>query len=239
MSIQQPPPEWDDRIDLRKWIDAVFHYKWLILTCALVAAVAATIFGYVIQTPIFEATGGATLPSADGTNGLGLTLRGYQEFATSTPVMDSVAQKLSLETNAGQLRARYSLQLEEDERFITITASAETAEEAFLLASSWIEAYDEQLQAQIQSQFASLKEKASRNMELLGPEVELAEDALTRYNLENPVPVALLEAHIAELGAELSSSEARHSELTSSIIPAQEARFAFLQSGLVGEAGAQ
>ena len=104
MSIQQPSTEWDDTIDLRKWIDALFHYKWLILTCALVAAVAATTFGYVIQTPTFEATGGATLPSADGTNGLGLTLRGYQEFATSTPVMGSVGQKLGRQTNAGQLR---------------------------------------------------------------------------------------------------------------------------------------
>lgn len=235
MSIQQPPTEWDDTIDLRKWIDALFHYKWLILTCALVAAVAATIFGYVIQTPTFEATGGATLPSADGTNGLGLTLRGYQEFATSTPVMDSVGQKLGRQTNAGQLRARYTIQLEKDERFINISASAETAEEAFLLASRWIEAYDEQLQAQIQSKFASLKENASRKKELLGPALELAKGALNKFDLE--YPITAMEARLPSLEDELTNSETRLSELTLTLIPAQETRLASRERVLYGEAG--
>ena len=196
---------------------------------------AATTFGYVIQTPTFEATGGATLPSADGTNGLGLTLRGYQEFATSTLVMDSVGQKLGRETNAGELRALYAVQLQKDERFISISASAETAEEAFLLASRWIEAYDEQLQAQIQSQFAFQNETASREKEFLGPALELAKGALNKFDLENPITA--MEARLLSLGDELTNSETRRSELTLTLIPVQETRLASQESVLYGEAG--
>ena len=49
MSIQQPPAEWDDTIDLRKWIDALFRYQWLVLGCPVVAIAVAAIFGYIIQ----------------------------------------------------------------------------------------------------------------------------------------------------------------------------------------------
>jgi uncharacterized protein involved in exopolysaccharide biosynthesis len=77
--------------------------------------------------------------------------------------------------------------LNRDERFITVTASAETGEEAFQLASRWIEAYDEQFQAKVQEQFTSLRDEATNRVELLTPELTLAEDKLARFDLENPI----------------------------------------------------
>ena len=235
VSTLQPSSEWDDSIELGKWIDALVRYKWLILASTMVAVVAAAIIGYIVQTPTFESTGGATFPSADGAGGLGLTLRGYQEFATSTSVMDAVRQKLGLETSAGQLRARYTFQLEKDEQFITIKASAETADEAFLLARQWIDAYDEEIQAVIREQLTSLKDDAKLTAGRFSPQLTEAEDNLTRFDLENPITT--LEARLSALEAELSSSEARQRELTRSLIPVQEATLASLRSGPHWEPG--
>ena len=235
MSTQQASPEWEDSIDLRQWIDALFRYKWLILASTVVAVAAASIFGYVIQTPTFESSGGATLPSAKADGGLGLTLRGYQEFATSTPVMDAVRQKLGLETNVGQLRARYTFQLEKDERFISVTASAATGEEAFLLASRWIEAYDEQLQAQIRKQFTSLKENANREVESLVPALELVEDDLARFDLDNPI--SILEARYSALEVELTYNETQLRGLLGSSQMPNAGTFTYFEGILPGGSG--
>jgi capsular polysaccharide biosynthesis protein len=235
VSTQQHSPEWEDTIDLRKWIDALFRYKWLILACTVIAIAVATIFSYVIQTPTFKATGGASLPAANADGGLGLTLRGYQEFAASTPVMDAVSQKLGLQPDAGRLRAGYTFQLEKDERFITVTASAETAEQAFQLASRWIEAYDEQVQANIREQFDSLRDETNRQLEIITPELALAEDGLARFDLENPI--ITLEARIPALEAELSGSETQLRGLLDSSRMLDAGSLEYLEGTLPGGSG--
>ena len=127
----------EDSIDLRKLIDALVRRWWVITTIVTAFVVVAFIYNYGFQSSVYESSGGATLPSGNSENGIGLTPLGYQEFASSTPVMESVKEKLDLELSAGQLRNHYSFQINEN-NFITVRATGESAEHAFRLASTWI-----------------------------------------------------------------------------------------------------
>ena len=241
MSTQQPPPTWEDGIDLRRWLDALMRHKWLILGIFAAAVVIGGIANYVVLSPTYQASGGASLPSANGEGGLGMTLLGYQEFASSTPVMDAVGQKLGLQLDASQLRNHYAFEVDQNQRFITVTATAETAEQAFRLASAWLEAYDEQVQAEIQKQFTQLKGSASEQVGLLFSQLTEAEESLARFDLENPI--AIMESRLASLESELINSESRLRELTRSSIPTSEAKLASLQdipdegNGAIGAGG--
>ena len=62
MTTPQPRPDWDDSIDLRKWVDALIRYKFLIVGILVAAVGVATVFSYLVQTPRFESKAGAVLP---------------------------------------------------------------------------------------------------------------------------------------------------------------------------------
>ena len=72
MTAPQPRPEWDDSIDLRKLVDALIRYKFLIVGVVVAVVGVAAVFSYLVQTPRFESTAGAVLPPANGEGGLGL-----------------------------------------------------------------------------------------------------------------------------------------------------------------------
>ena len=133
MTTPQPGSELDDSIDPRKWVDTLIRYKFLILGIVVAAVGLAVVFSYLVQTPRFESTAGAVLPSANGESGLGLSLRGYQELATSTAVMERIGQELGLAP--GLVRNQFQTSTVGEERFISITASAESGEEAFQMAT--------------------------------------------------------------------------------------------------------
>ena len=211
MTAPQPRPEWDDSIDLRKWVDALIRYKFLIVGIVVVAVGVAALFSYLVQTPRFESTAGAVLPPANGECGLGFSLRGYQELATSTAVIEKMRQKLGLALAPALVRNQLKVSTEEGEgyisittfrqagkapfqvatdrgeRLISVTASGETGEEAFQLATQWIQSYDEQVQTVILRQFTDFKHEATLRIELLLPELALVEDRLTRFDRLAPV----------------------------------------------------
>lgn len=122
-----------------------------------------------------------------------------------------------------------------DERFITVTASAETGEEAFQLASRWIEAYDEQLQAKVQEQFTSLRDEATNRVELLTPELTLAEDKLARFDLENPI--GAMESLLSSLEEELTFNETQLRGLLGSSQMNYAGTFMYLEDILPGGSG--
>ena len=95
MAAQNTQEQWEDSIDLRKWIGALVRYKFLILGITMATIGAAALLSYVLLTPTYKSSAGAALPSANGAGQLGLTLRGYQVFATSTPVMEEVTSSLT------------------------------------------------------------------------------------------------------------------------------------------------
>ena len=132
MTTPQPRPEWDDSIDLQKWTYALISYKFLILGFVVVAVGVATVISYLVQAPRFESTAGALLPSAKREGGVGLSLRGYQELAASTAVIERMRLKLGLASTTGLVRNQLQASTDEEQGYISMTTSGKTAEEAFL-----------------------------------------------------------------------------------------------------------
>jgi capsular polysaccharide biosynthesis protein len=224
----------EDGIDLRKWVDILIRQWWLIAAITLTTIAISIIISYGIQTPLYESSGGATLPTGLSDSGIGLTVPGYQEFASSTAVLDRVGEKAGLDSSAGELRNQYEFSVDEN-RFITVTATAGSAEQAFLLASGWIEAYDHEIRSKLQSQFNQLKAESSQNTNLIFSQLDEARKNLARFDLENPLEYQELE--LAALASDLSSREQRLRELTTTAIPGAEARLASLRDLLDEEGG--
>ena len=235
MTAPQPRPEWDDSIDLRKWVDALIRYKFLIVGIVVAAVGVAAVFSYLVQTPRFESTAGAVLPPANGEGGLGLSLRGYRELATSTAVIERMRQNLGLASAPALIRNQLEASTDEKERYISVTASAETSEEAFSLASQWIESYGEKVRDDIQIQFSAQKEDATQKVNALLPEFTAAQDALASFDLDNPLGVR--EGQLSAMEQELASNETRLRLLLASDTGEDPAVRAYLQAILSDTAG--
>jgi hypothetical protein len=235
VNTQQPPPTWEDGIDLRRCLAVLMRHKWLILGIFAAAVVIGSVVNYVVLSPTYRASGGGSLPVANGENDLGTIRLAYQEFASSTQVMEAVGEKLGLKLDASQLRNHYTFTVDQDQRFITVMAMAETPEQAVRLVNAWLEAYDEQIQAEVQQQLAQLKSSASQQVELLLDRLAETEEDLAKSDLENPL--TSMESYLASLDSELLNRQTRLRELTQTSIPADEVKLASLQDILNGGNG--
>lgn len=234
MTAQQPPKDWEDGIDLRQWIDVLIRRWWLVAAIVTVFVMVAIIYSYGFQASVYESSGGATLPTINNEKWTGLTPLGHQEFASSTPVMESVKEKLDLELSPGQLRNHYNFQVDE-KNFITVRATAESAEQAFQLASTWIEVYGQQMQAHLRQEVAQHKSDMAENANLLLDELTSTREQLAEFNLENPA--STMESRLTDLETELSQRKQRLREITINLMPSAEARMASLEGLTTQETG--
>ncbi|MFH1140819.1 MAG: Wzz/FepE/Etk N-terminal domain-containing protein [Chloroflexota bacterium] len=230
MTTQQPDQTWDEGVDLRAAIDALFRHRWLIMALVILAIGAAGVLSYMVMPPTYEPSVVVTLPAAGGTDGLGLPPSGYKEFAASNRVIAAVQQKLGTHQTPSELAGQYDVQLDEASGLLTVTASAETADATLQLASLWVGAFSEQTLAVLRAQLARQKAVAEQAAESLLSDVTKAEDVLAAF--DQKTPISLEEARLSDLEKSLVSSEGRLRELTFVSLPIDEARLAFFQNAL-------
>lgn len=230
----------EESIDLRKLIETLLR-RWRIIAAAVaISAIISVAFSFLFQPPVYESTGSALLPGTGEDTELGLTPQGYLALASSGPVMDSVRQQAGPDSSSGQLRSRFSFSLSPDQS-ISFTASANSAEQSTLLANTWLESYQRELDSKAESQFNQLKEQAAQNIELLLPQLNQAEEELASYDLENDRSLGQLQ--LSALETSLTQGETRFQELMAlslPLLPLNEAGLASqkdLESGSIGGGG--
>ena len=234
MATQQPIETVDEGIDLRSFIDTAIRFKWLVMGLPAAAITFAGLFSFVVS-PSYESSVIVALPAAGGETGLGMTPSAYEEFALSESVMHVVRQNLGLDPNPG---GRYDVQLREDQLredagLLVVTASAGSAEGSFRLASEWVGAFYEQTLALLIEQLATQQAAAEQaSGELLG-ELAIAEDALDA--VDRKASLSLLGSRLSRMEQELVADEGRLQQLTTNLIPIDEARLIFLQDSLALE----
>ena len=128
------------------------------------------------------------------------------------------------------IRNQLSVTMDGKERHISVTASAETGEEAFQSASQWIVSYAEQLEDDIQTQFSVQKEEATQKVDTLLPDFTAVKETLAEYDLENPLGVR--EARLTALEKELTANETQLSRQLGSEIGGDPTVRAYLQAVL-------
>ena len=212
MSTQQPVHRWEDGIDLRQYLEAIVRYKWLVLMTIVVAVAVATIVNFLVLSPTYRSSIVVSLPSADGSDGLGLTPQGYMAFAISGLVVDAVRQQVGSNPDPGAASGTFALESEPSSGLVTITASAQTADAAVGLARVWADVFRQQtlalLQAQLDTQIAvadvTLNE---RLVELTDSEDALADFArISPLSLTEPMLVST-EDGIVVVGSRLAVAE--------------------------------
>ena len=209
------------------------------------AVAVVGVVSYLVLPPRYESSVVISLPVADDESGLGMSPRAYKEFALSSPVMATIDRDIGPFPISDQLRNRYDLQLSPDARLLAVTASAQSAEEAFNLSSGWVDAFYKSTLALIKGQIADQKANSEQAVEGLVAQLTQAEDELATFDRENSI--SLKEARLSGLEAELvggilsgsgedrTGAETRLCQLTLYSIPTDEARLAFLTDALTKE----
>ena len=246
---------WGDSIDLRKLIAFLLRQWQIILGCVGIFASGAAIFSFIIQPTVYQSTTGVIIPLQPTVNQstismiippptigseFGFTPQAYLAFASSTQTLELIRQQLGLRQTVGELRNQLSFALE-NEAFLAVSATAETAEEAFLLADTWSKAYPPQAIARIQNRYTQSLDQANQMISTLQPQLIAKEDALERLKVQNYT--ALLEiqkasltrlsiSRLNSLEGELVASENRLRQLSLISIPKSESAVTLLEERL-------
>ncbi|HEU0020589.1 MAG TPA: hypothetical protein VFR55_02800, partial [Dehalococcoidia bacterium] len=234
MATQPPSFTSEESIDLRQIIESLLR-RWRIIAATLaMSAITGVGFSFLFQPAVYESSGSTRLPVTGLDTGLGLTPGGYLALASSGPVLDSLRAQPGLESSPDQLRRQFRFDLPEDQT-ISFTASANSAEQSFLLADTWLETYQRELDDLLETQFSQRKAQALQETESLLPQLTSAQEELARYDLEHDQ--SLWQLKLSAMEARLSQGEQRLQELLAFSIPGQEARLASPQdpAGLESE----
>jgi len=230
---QQPMQVLDDGIDPRAYVDVLIRRGWLILALIALAVATAGILSYVVLPPTYESSLVVSLPAADGSNELGMPPQAYEEFAASDPVLAATRKKLELQVNPGQSGAHYDIRLGPNTHLLTIATSAETAKEAWLSATLWVDAFYEETLATLQTQLTGKKATAEQAVTKLLADVTESEDTLATFDRENPL--SLRQAQLLSMETELVDVQRSLRDLALSSIPTDEARLVSLENALAAE----
>ena len=186
MTTQAPESTWEESVDLGKFIATIFSHWWLILTLVAAFAASAAVFSFLIQPTVYQSEGGIVIPASDIENEFRLPPQGYLKFSGSTQVFDALRRQLGPEQTAGQLRNQLKFSLEDDQ-FLAVSAKAETADGAFLLANAWSQAYLQANTARMENRFRQSLDQAIKKVNILHLQFNAAEAELAKSNqLDNP-----------------------------------------------------
>ena len=196
MTSQTPDRISDDSIDLRKLIGSLLRQWWIILGCVGIFTSGAAIFSFIIQPTVYQSTTGTLIPPPEIGSEFGFTPQVYVEFASSTQILETMRQQLGLQQTVSELRNQLNFELEK-ETFIAVSATAETAEEAFQIADAWSKSYPPEAIAQIESRYNQSLDQANQTVSTLRPRLIAKEEGLQRFNLEHNTD--LMELRLASL----------------------------------------
>lgn len=227
-----PNPEvhstgWDDEIDLRQLIETVYDRKWMIAAITAVAVVIAAVFSYFVLAPRYEATIVISLPS-ESESDVGLNAKAYEAFAVNEAVLAEVVRQGNLQINLESAKKRYNVALDSQSRLLTVTAHAETGNEAYELVRLWKDAFQGQLADYTEGVIAGRLVQAERNVARAQAALEADRERLNEFTKEHAV--SLNAARLNRLEEELVEAEMRLHQLTEELIPADAAQIVYLES---------
>ena len=234
MDSQQPRSPQQDELDLRWMVNVLVRRKLVILAFVGVGiAVAVVTSLFLTPSSTYKSSTVVALAAADGSDGVGMSLQGYTEFATGPQVMSAIGQKIASDQAANGPALAYDIQTDQGNRRLTVTAEAQSAEDASLLARYWGDIFPGQVQDLIADQFAAQRAMAEQTAEDLV--AELADDGGALAVSDRDVLLSSVQIHLRVIQEELVESETQFRTLTRYSITVDEARLGYLESALAEE----
>ena len=233
MASQQPRFLQQDELDLKWMVNVLVRRKWLILAFVGVGIAVAGVTSLSLTSSTYKSSTVVALTAADGSDGVGMSLSGYAEFATGSQVMSAIEEKIASDQVANAPALDYSIQPDSGNRRLTITAEAQSAEDASLLARYWRDIFPGQVQDLIVVQVATQKAIAEQAVADLVAELTDDGDALAMFDRD--LSLSSVQIHLEVVQEELVNLETQFRTLTQYSILTDEARLVYLESALAEE----
>lgn len=131
-----PREEQVDEIDLVEIIRVLMR-RWKIIAAIVIAAVGASALLSVAMPKRYEVSTTILIRDVPQARATGVTPQTLAAFAVSDRVLRAVSQDIPLDV----LRSSFNVKLDSAARVLTLTASAETANDAFTRAERWLEGF--------------------------------------------------------------------------------------------------
>lgn len=140
-------------IDLVEFAQRLLRFWWLIAICTVVCAAAGFVYAKVIQTPMYKSSAkiyilpnkdSSSLSSADLSLANALT-SDYAVMIKQRVVLESVIEKLQLQTTYGKLKENVAVATTSNTRFLTIEISDPNPNEAKKIADAVCEVSAEKI----------------------------------------------------------------------------------------------
>lgn len=221
MATSNEPPVMYEQIDLAWWVRSLIHGKWIVLASVALCVVVGAAMVLVVLPPKYSTSILVTLPPVSAYEGLGLSDSQYHEFALSDAVLNHVRDNLAFDGTVSSLRDMYDTALAEGSRTLAVDVASRDAAVVTALGSGWLDAYKQQLNMNIQAQFAELQRPLSEREDALSAQLEASEQQWVEFQKTDNA--AALQAQIENLDLSLATNRQMVHILGSSAIPINEA----------------
>lgn len=175
-----PNDSMEEGLDLREYFAVLWHWTWLIILVALVAAGGAYYFSS-RMTPYYRATTSVLVNEAPGTRSMDISSVALSERLTSTyskmivkePVLSEVISRLGLSLSTTTLRSMVKVSPVSDTQLIDVSVESTDPGAAAAIANSLVLVFSEQIQEIQSNRFA--QSKASLQTQLADIEKQIAQ----------------------------------------------------------------
>lgn len=221
--------QWNDELDLRSLLAAIFKRKFLIAGVVLVAVVATYLVSSYFLPTVYQSEVVLQLPSSQ----TDLTVDALVAVAKSPAVMRRVAEEFPGSSYGMNVRGAYDVAFDSRTRLMRTNAQAETAAEAHALLDTWTNVFiasvvESSAQLMDEGLGASEAQLAKRRANL-----DQARSALRSFDAAHSLE--LIASQLAALEAELLKYQASIRTLSLESIPNDEARLEYLHGELAAQ----
>jgi|Deesub1362A_J573_1020465.scaffolds.fasta_scaffold06619_3 non-specific protein-tyrosine kinase len=220
----------EDAIDLRRYAAVLWHWKWLIILCTILAAGAAFVASR-LQTPVYQASTTLLIDQAPDSQTSDYTAiltaerlaRTYAQMLTQRPVLQETLDRLGISMDWDELEEAIEVRMVRDTQLIKVTVEHTNPWRAAELANTLVEVFAEQNQKLQAARFQASKQNLQAQLERLDQQIAETEAAIAE--LESP-GTASQQAELEQLKSELAGYQESYTNLLKSYeeIRLEEAR---------------
>lgn len=220
MSEQALPQAWDEEVDLRRLVETLLRWKWVIIGVTLLAGIStfiisgflpktyesSTTLSIVMQT--VQISGGVkSLPGMTVVPDFELSPSLISDIAFSDPVLKELVEKTDIAVpSLESLKKSLSITFVEEGQVVRLSARGPSAEEAKILVDEWAYLVSKEIRSLLsRSYFTALREILAPQAENYFQELRKAEKAWQEFSASNPIPI--LETQSVELSQKIAEGE--------------------------------
>lgn len=178
-----------DELDLRRYIQLLWRWAWLIALATILAALSAYLVSRQMK-PVYQASSTLMVNEAPGTQASDYTAllasqrltQTYAEMLTQKSVIREVIKRLNLNAEVNELKEMTTVQPIRDTQLIKINVEDNNPYQAAKIANEIETVFAEQNQARQEARYASTKASLQAQLDKIQEQIDAIETSLTQFD---------------------------------------------------------